>query len=144
MMTKGGDLVKEFTSGIATDDVENEVNVEDIPDTPDQSDVDDEVYCIDLSFIDVQPLQTIYLCIDTTGTGVEGEQHLPQVESSDTESDEDDVPLSKKRKATIVPDIGPFKKKYKERTISEIAKIWGVSIKVAKEFSRQHNIQSIN
>lgn len=35
-------------------------------------------------------------------------------------------------------------KKFKGLIVAEMAKVWGVPIQEAGEFSRQHNIQSIN
>lgn len=55
-------------------------------------DLDDEVYFMDLSFINAKPLQTGFL---DTRTDVEGEQvpqkedQVPQRKPSDIESDED-------------------------------------------------------
>ncbi|CAH1423639.1 unnamed protein product [Lactuca virosa] len=94
-------------ANIGTSNVE-----EDIP----ESDGEDEVYCMELSFMDVnvQPLQEIFLDTDTSGADDEGEQHIPQGEPSDVESN-DDLPLNKKRKAKadFTSDAGPSKKKHK-------------------------------
>ncbi|CAH1445433.1 unnamed protein product [Lactuca virosa] len=69
------------------------------------------------------PLPSVYHDTDTIGVDVEGEQYLPQGKPSDIETDEDDVPLSKKRKETIAPDVGVSKKKCKEHTIFEMENV---------------------
>lgn len=81
---------------------------------------------------------------NTIGANVEGEQQVPQGAPSDIQSDEEYVPLSKKRMATTTPNVGPSKKKCNERRVSEKENIWDVSIKVARNYARQNNIQSAN
>lgn len=82
----------------------------------------------------------------TSGADVEGEQQVPQRDPSVVEFDEDDVSLRKKRKAKAysTSDIGPSKKKHKQFIVFEMVNIWGVSIEEAREFARQHNIQTTN
>ncbi|CAH1450077.1 unnamed protein product [Lactuca virosa] len=133
-----------MTSGTASNDAKSEENINDIPDGPDPIDVDDDVYCIHLSFIDVQRFQTIYPKTDTTSVVFEGEQYVPQREPFVIEYYEDDVPLSKKRKATTTNDAGPFTKKCKEHTISEMKNLWGVYTEEVRESAKKHNIQSAN
>lgn len=78
---KGENLLKEFTSSTDTDtkDADDEVNIEEFLDISHQSDVDDEFYCIELYFIDVKPLHTVFLNTNTTSDDVEGGggQHAP-------------------------------------------------------------------
>lgn len=112
------------------------VELEDISETLDQSDVNEEVYCKDLYFIDVQPIQTIYPETDTTSVDVEGEQHVPQGEPSVIEFDADDAPLSKERKELYAHDVVSFMKRCEMHTISEMEEIWGVTIEEARQFSR--------
>lgn len=61
-----------FTNCTATGDTENQANVEDILDIPDLLDIEDEVFCIDLSFMNVQPLRTVFPNTNTFGTDVWG------------------------------------------------------------------------
>lgn len=68
--------------------------------------------------VNMQCIQTIFLDTDTSGTDDEGEQHIPQGEPSDVESD-DDLPMNKKRmaKADSTSDAGPSKKKHKHHCV---------------------------
>ncbi|CAH1415303.1 unnamed protein product [Lactuca virosa] len=85
-----------FTESTANDDVDAEMNTEDIHD---QLDVGDEVYCMDLSFFDAVPFQIVFPYSHANAESdkiPQGEEQVPQGGPSDIESDEDDVPLSKK------------------------------------------------
>lgn len=52
--------------------------------------------------------------------------------------------MSGKRKAKVVPDDGPFKKKRQDLTVNEVGKVREATIEEAKDISRKHNIMSTN
>ncbi|CAH1415333.1 unnamed protein product [Lactuca virosa] len=87
----------------------------------------------------------IFLDTDTSSVDAERKQHIPQGEPGNIES-KDDVPLHKKTKAKVdsTSDSSSSEKKHKHIIVSKMVSIWGVSVEEAREFARQHNIQTAN
>ncbi|CAI9278859.1 unnamed protein product [Lactuca saligna] len=75
---------------------------------------DDDVYFMDLSFIDAKPLQTVF---PYSYDDAEGEK-LPQGEPNDVESDEDNVLLRRKQKVKASSVVG-FSKKEMQGSYSD-------------------------
>lgn len=118
-----------------TSNVDAETYTKDISN---QVDDEDEIYCLDLSFIYIMPLQFVfpYSHVDFDGEkNPHGQENIPQGEPGDIQSD-DDVPLNKNWKAKSSSDPSPSKKICQEYIVSKMEKIWGVSIDEAREFSR--------